>query len=153
AGARSGQARLPAHPQRGRSGRCARGAAVVPDERCQPQPREPRLAGARALLLHHALRRPLHLGHHRGHHPHPLRKALRVSASTADRGAWLRDSDLQRLLSALAEGGEEARVAGGAVRNALLGEPVADIDIATTTLPDETERRARGAGYRTVPTG
>ena len=39
---------------------------------------------------------------------------------------------LQRLLAALAEGGEEARVAGGAVRNTLMGQPVADIDIATT---------------------
>ena len=32
--------------------------------------------------------------------------------------------------------GEEARVVGGAVRNALLKIPIGDIDIATTALPD-----------------
>lgn len=66
---------------------------------------------------------------------------------------WLADADLQRLLAALTAGGEEARVAGGAVRNALLGEAVADIDIASTTLPDDTMRRAEAAGFRAVPTG
>jgi poly(A) polymerase len=76
-----------------------------------------------------------------------------TSISIADRADWLKDADLQSLLAALSEGGEEARIAGGAVRNTLLGEAVSDIDIATTTLPDETERRARAAGFRTVPTG
>src|SRR5690606_10002862 len=51
------------------------------------------------------------------------------------------------------EGGEEARIAGGAVRNALFGEPVADVDIATTTPPQETVRRAEAAGFKAVPTG
>jgi len=67
--------------------------------------------------------------------------------------AWLEDPSLQKLLAALSEGGEEARIAGGAVRNALLGEPVADVDVATTTVPDETIRRAKAAGFRVVPTG
>ena len=39
------------------------------------------------------------------------------------------------------------------MRNALLGQPVADVDIATTTEPDETARRAEAAGFKTVPTG
>ncbi len=73
--------------------------------------------------------------------------------SLAGRAAWLGDEDLQRLLAVLSRDGEEARLAGGAVRNVLLGEPVSDIDIATTTVPDETERRAQAAGFRTVPTG
>ena len=42
---------------------------------------------------------------------------------------------------------------GGAVRNALLGEPVGDIDIATTALPEEVIRRAAAAGFKPVPTG
>jgi tRNA nucleotidyltransferase/poly(A) polymerase len=71
----------------------------------------------------------------------------------AGRAAWLADKNLQRLLAVLSEGGEEARIAGGAVRNTLLGEPVADIDIATTTLPDETIRRGEAAGFKAVPTG
>ncbi len=69
------------------------------------------------------------------------------------RAEWLADTKLQRLLGALAEGGEEARVVGGAIRNSLLGQAVSDIDIATTTLPDETVRRAAAMGFKTVPTG
>ena len=42
---------------------------------------------------------------------------------------------------------------GGAVRNELLDEPVRDIDVATTALPDEVMRRAAAAGFKPVPTG
>ena len=42
---------------------------------------------------------------------------------------------------------------GGAVRNALLGLPHGDIDIATTALPHEVMRRAQAAGFKAVPTG
>jgi tRNA nucleotidyltransferase/poly(A) polymerase len=48
---------------------------------------------------------------------------------------------------------EEARVVGGAVRNALLKIPTGDIDIATTALPAEVIRRAKAAGIKSVPTG
>jgi poly(A) polymerase len=61
--------------------------------------------------------------------------------------------DVAALLAVLNRDGEEARIIGGAVRNALLGEPVADIDIATTCRPEETMRRARAAGFKAVPTG
>lgn len=76
-----------------------------------------------------------------------------MSASIAAQAPWLNDPQLQKLLAALNADGEEARVAGGAVRNALLGEPVADVDIATTNVPDETVRRAEAAGFKPVPTG
>lgn len=66
---------------------------------------------------------------------------------------WLRAPPLARVLAALAGGGEEARVVGGAARNALMGLPLSDIDIATTAPPDEVVRRAAGAGLRAVPTG
>ena len=66
---------------------------------------------------------------------------------------WLRDERLQAILSALASDGEEARVVGGAVRNHLFGEPIGDVDIATTCLPEETVRRAEAAGMKTVPSG
>lgn len=69
------------------------------------------------------------------------------------RSGWLGAAELQALLAALSADGEEARVAGGAVRNALLGEAVADVDIATTCLPDNTIARATAAGFKTVPTG
>ncbi|MDQ6436762.1 CCA tRNA nucleotidyltransferase [Mesorhizobium sp. LHD-90] len=71
----------------------------------------------------------------------------------AGRAGWLNDRGLQRVLAALSEGGEEARIAGGAVRNTLLGAPVADIDIATTAPPEETMRRGAAAGFKVVPTG
>ncbi len=66
---------------------------------------------------------------------------------------WLRSGPAARVLALLNGEGEEARVIGGAVRNALLEIPVADIDIATTALPDEVVRRARAAGIKCVPTG
>ncbi len=71
----------------------------------------------------------------------------------AGRAEWLGGPDIQKLLAILSADGEQARIAGGAVRNALLGEPVADIDIATTALPKETMRRAEAAGFKAVPTG
>ncbi|MDQ2634711.1 MAG: CCA tRNA nucleotidyltransferase [Pseudomonadota bacterium] len=76
-----------------------------------------------------------------------------MSGASVAGAEWLEDADLQRLLAALNADGEEARIAGGAVRNALLGEAVADVDVATTTPPDETIRRAEAAGCRTIPTG
>lgn len=76
-----------------------------------------------------------------------------MSVSIAGRADWLGEKHLQRLLAVLADGGGTARVAGGAVRNTLIGQPVADIDIATTCLPQETIRRAEAAGFKAVPTG
>jgi poly(A) polymerase len=66
---------------------------------------------------------------------------------------WLRGGALARLLAILNRDGEEARVVGGAVRNALLGLAVADIDVATTALPAEVARRVAAAGFKAVPTG
>jgi tRNA nucleotidyltransferase/poly(A) polymerase len=66
---------------------------------------------------------------------------------------WLREPPLSALLATLDREGEEARVVGGAVRNALLALPHGDIDIATTALPQEVMRRAAAAGFKPVPTG
>src|ERR1700722_13139614 len=66
---------------------------------------------------------------------------------------WLRSGPPARVLKVLNGNGEEARVVGGAVRNALLKIPIGDIDIATTALPAEVVRRARAAGIKSVPTG
>jgi len=67
--------------------------------------------------------------------------------------AWLKHGDVARLLTLLDGNGEEARVVGGAVRNALLQLPVSEIDIATTALPAEVARRVADAGGKTIPTG
>jgi poly(A) polymerase len=66
---------------------------------------------------------------------------------------WLRSGPAARVLDLLNADGEEARVVGGAVRNALLGIPIVDVDIATTALPNEVVRRAKAAGIKSVPTG
>ena len=41
----------------------------------------------------------------------------------------------------------------GAFRNALLGRPITDIDIATPARPDEVMAAARAAGLAAIPTG
>jgi poly(A) polymerase len=74
------------------------------------------------------------------------------AASLKD-AAWLREGALARLLDVLSRDGEEARVVGGAVRNALLGEPISEFDVATTAVPQEVIRRATAAGFKPVPTG
>jgi len=67
--------------------------------------------------------------------------------------AWFKDPALTRVLTLLNAEGGEARVAGGAVRNALMGLPVADIDVATTLPPEKVVERAKEAGIKAVPTG
>ena len=66
--------------------------------------------------------------------------------------AWLNEPRLQNVLRVLSNDGE-ARVAGGAVRNALLGVPVADVDLATTLLPEHVMRISKAAGFGVHPTG
>lgn len=68
---------------------------------------------------------------------------------------WLTAPSTRAVMAALeAVGGPGcARFVGGCVRNALIGQPVADIDIATTLRPDETARAIRAAGLKAVPTG
>jgi tRNA nucleotidyltransferase/poly(A) polymerase len=71
----------------------------------------------------------------------------------SDVAPWLTSGPAAQVLTLLNADGEEGRVVGGAVRNALLGLPVGEIDIATTAPPDEVVRRAAAAGVRSVPTG
>jgi poly(A) polymerase len=61
--------------------------------------------------------------------------------------------ELRRLLEVFNGGTEETRVVGGAVRNALLGRPVTEVDCTTTMLPDAIMGRAKEAGFKAVPTG
>ena len=57
------------------------------------------------------------------------------------------------VLAALDAPGAETRLVGGCVRDALLGQDAADIDCATTLLPEAVMARARAAGLKAVPTG
>src|SRR4030081_2113790 len=76
-----------------------------------------------------------------------------TNARVLDDAPWLKSGPTARVLELLNGKGEEARVVGGAVRNALLNIPTGDIDIATTAVPDEVIRRAKAAGIKSVPTG
>ena len=66
---------------------------------------------------------------------------------------WLARRQTRAVFDALAAGGFAARAVGGAVRNALLGRPVVDIDIATPARPEQVMAAARAAGLAAVPTG
>ena len=66
---------------------------------------------------------------------------------------WLAAGELAQLLAVLDHAGEEARVVGGAVRDAMFGLTPDEVDIATTAIPDCVIDRARAAGFKAVPTG
>lgn len=68
-------------------------------------------------------------------------------------GDWISDEGLQQVLGCIASGGHRVLLVGGCVRNALLGMPVADIDVATDALPERVLALARAAGLKVVPTG
>lgn len=68
-------------------------------------------------------------------------------------GEWLSHPGTQALCGLLEREDRKALLVGGCVRNALLGMPVADIDIATDAVPDEVIALAGHAGLKVVPTG
>lgn len=61
--------------------------------------------------------------------------------------------ETQAVFAALAARGFVARVVGGAVRNALIGRPVTDVDLATNARPEAVMAAARAAGLVAAPTG
>ncbi|MEO7053578.1 MAG: CCA tRNA nucleotidyltransferase [Rhizomicrobium sp.] len=63
--------------------------------------------------------------------------------------AWMTAPETRKLMAALVEG----RFVGGAVRNALSGWAVQDIDIAVPMPPDETLKRLEIAAIKAVATG
>jgi poly(A) polymerase len=76
-----------------------------------------------------------------------------VSAQHPALAALLARPGVKRLFAALDGDGEEIRIVGGAVRNALLGVAVADMDIASTAPPEIVAARAARAGVKVIPTG
>ncbi|MCD2173740.1 CCA tRNA nucleotidyltransferase [Rhizobium sp. C4] len=67
--------------------------------------------------------------------------------------AWFNAPDLKRAMALLNADGGEGRIAGGAVRNSLMGIAIADVDLATTLKPDEVMARAKASGIKAIPTG
>ena len=66
---------------------------------------------------------------------------------------WLNAKGVRQVFAALDRDGDETRIVGGAVRDALAGRQVGDIDFATTALPETVALRAAEAGLKAVPTG
>jgi poly(A) polymerase len=62
-------------------------------------------------------------------------------------------AETEAVLKALGQGGAELRFVGGCVRDAVLGRPIGDVDIATPEPPDLVIERLTAAGLKAVPTG
>ena len=67
--------------------------------------------------------------------------------------AWMAEPPTRAVLEALSAGGVEARFVGGSVRDALLGRPIGDIDIATPAPPEQVIEILEKNGIKVVPTG
>lgn len=68
-------------------------------------------------------------------------------------GDWLTSDSTQAVFAALQADGNSALAVGGCVRNALMGVPVTDVDIATDATPETVQALADQAGLKSVPTG
>ena len=68
-------------------------------------------------------------------------------------GDWLTRPATQALCAALQAGSHRVLFVGGCVRNALLGELVGDLDLATDALPEKVVRLVEAAGFKAIPTG
>ncbi|MCC6864001.1 MAG: CCA tRNA nucleotidyltransferase [Rhodobacteraceae bacterium] len=66
---------------------------------------------------------------------------------------WFEDSEAQVVCAILTSAGYQALFVGGCVRNALLGEPVSDYDLATDAPPKKIMDLFEKAGLEVVPTG
>ncbi|MCK0151246.1 CCA tRNA nucleotidyltransferase [Marivita sp. S6314] len=68
-------------------------------------------------------------------------------------GDWLSSDGTQAVFAALTAQGHHAYAVGGCVRNALMGVPVTDVDIATDATPQIVQSLAEAASLKAVPTG
>ncbi len=78
------------------------------------------------------------------------RAGIRTDLRDAD---WLVRPATRAVFDALSVSGFEVRAVGGAVRNALIGKAVADVDLATNAAPDEVIAAVTRAKLRAIPTG
>ena len=68
-------------------------------------------------------------------------------------GEWLERPETQAICAVLSSAGWQALPVGGCVRNALMGVPVADVDIATDARPETVSDLSKRAGFKVVQTG
>ena len=66
---------------------------------------------------------------------------------------WMTAPETGAVIRALTAAGAEVRFVGGCVRDAIVGRPVGDIDIATTEPPVRVMQLLEAAGIKAIPTG
>lgn len=66
---------------------------------------------------------------------------------------WLTAPSARAVCDAIASAGHAIFYVGGCVRNALLGAPVSDVDMATSATPEQVIALTAVAGLKPVPTG
>ena len=66
---------------------------------------------------------------------------------------WLHDEDAQQVCRVVQDGGYRIYFVGGCVRDALLGLPDSDVDLATAAPPETVLALAKAAGFKAGPTG
>ena len=64
---------------------------------------------------------------------------------------WMTSDGVRAIFKALPKG--STRFVGGCVRNAIMSEPIGDVDLATQLEPKDVQKRLDAAGIKTVPTG
>lgn len=74
-------------------------------------------------------------------------------AGKIDPQPWMTASETQTVFAALTADGARVRFVGGCVRDAVLGIPIKDIDLATDDPPDVVIALLDRAGLKSVPTG
>ncbi len=72
---------------------------------------------------------------------------------TLESQAWLCAPPVRTVLEVVRAAGGEARFVGGCVRDALLGRPFSDYDLAVTLPPETVMEACRRAGCKVVPKG
>ena len=66
---------------------------------------------------------------------------------------WMSKGPAASVMRALTAEGDTARFVGGCVRDALVGRPIRDVDIATPLSPQRVTELLKKAGLKVVPTG
>lgn len=66
---------------------------------------------------------------------------------------WMMAPETEAVMAAITAEGDEARFAGGCVRDAVLKRPIKDIDIATTAPPERVIALLERADIQAIPTG
>lgn len=66
---------------------------------------------------------------------------------------WMSAPETVRVIAALTAEGADVRFVGGCVRDAILGIPVTDIDLASHLPPDDVTRLLEAADIKAMPTG